>query len=101
MINLIKEKDNQDDFEVFNYSSNEFLICGEYPAPFMFNLTTSIDADASDTYNDMYVTQGHIDEVFEKIKDANEDDIFVIGGSSIYNQFMPFCDTFYITHILL
>lgn len=67
LINLIKEKDKQDDFEVFNYSSNEFLICGEYPAPFMFNLTTSIDADASDTYNDMYVTQGHIDEVFEKI----------------------------------
>ena len=55
------------DFDVFNYSSNEFLICGEYPAPFMFNLTTSIDADASDTYNDLYVAQGHIDEVFEKI----------------------------------
>lgn len=35
-------------------------------------------------------------EAAEKIKDK---DVFVIGGGSVYNQLLPYCDTAYITKI--
>jgi dihydrofolate reductase len=31
--------------------------------------------------------------------DYTEDDIFIIGGGSIYNQLLPFCDRVYVTKI--
>ncbi len=39
------------------------------------------------------------DELFEKIKDLNPDDVFVIGGAMVYTLLMPHCDKLYITHI--
>ena len=39
-------------------------------------------------------------DLFNKLKDKNDDNIFVCGGGHIYEQLLPFCDTFYITHIL-
>lgn len=38
-------------------------------------------------------------ELANKIKGDTEKKIFVVGGASIYNQFMPLADTLYITHI--
>lgn len=40
-----------------------------------------------------------IDEVFELIKNFDSNDIFVIGGESIYNQFLKYCDVLYLTRI--
>ena len=40
-----------------------------------------------------------IDEMVEELKKYNDDDIFVIGGESIYRQLLPYCKTAYITKI--
>ncbi|MBP9988494.1 MAG: dihydrofolate reductase [Ruminococcus sp.] len=39
------------------------------------------------------------DELFKTIKKYNSDDVYVIGGASIYELLLPFCDTALITHI--
>jgi dihydrofolate reductase len=38
-----------------------------------------------------------IEDAIKKCQD--EDQVFIIGGGSIYRQFMPFADRLYITHI--
>lgn len=46
-----------------------------------------------------------MEEVFQKLQEYKEkrpckdDDIFIIGGQSIYEQFLPYCDTAHITYI--
>lgn len=40
----------------------------------------------------------NIDEFIEQNKDSSEE-IFIIGGKSIYEQFLPFSKKLYITHI--
>lgn len=39
------------------------------------------------------------EEVLEHIRDYPSDKVFVIGGGTIYQQMMPFCDTAYITKV--
>lgn len=38
-------------------------------------------------------------ETLELLKDYPQEDIFVIGGESIYRQFLPYCDTVHVTRI--
>lgn len=38
-----------------------------------------------------------LDELFEELKKYDTNDVFVIGGASIYRQLIPYCDTGYIT----
>lgn len=38
-------------------------------------------------------------ELSEELKKYNTDDVFVIGGESIYRMLLPFCDTVYVTKI--
>lgn len=40
-----------------------------------------------------------IEEALEEAKKYNTEDVFVIGGGSIYKQMLPYCDTAYITYI--
>lgn len=40
-----------------------------------------------------------IDELLELTKDVDTDDIYIIGGESIYRQFLPYCDTAIVTKI--
>ena len=40
-----------------------------------------------------------IDEMLETVKEYEQEEIFVIGGESIYRQLLPYCDTAYITKI--
>ena len=40
-----------------------------------------------------------IEEALEEIKKYHSEDVFVIGGGSIYRQMLPYCDTAYITYI--
>lgn len=40
-----------------------------------------------------------VDELLDTLKKYNSDDVYVIGGSSIYELLMPYCDTAIITHI--
>lgn len=36
-------------------------------------------------------------EVLEKVKDTPADDIFLIGGASVYRQLLPYCDRALVT----
>lgn len=38
-----------------------------------------------------------LDELFVELKKYDTDDVFVIGGASVYRQLIPFCDTGYVT----
>lgn len=43
-----------------------------------------------------------LDDFYDYIKTLNIDDkreIYIIGGAQIYNQFLPYCDTLYISEI--
>lgn len=39
------------------------------------------------------------DELMEELKKYNTDDIYVIGGESVYRMMLPYCDTVYVTKI--
>lgn len=38
-----------------------------------------------------------VEEAMEYLKDFNSDDIYVIGGESIYRQMLPYCDVAHVT----
>ena len=38
-------------------------------------------------------------ELLEELKKYNPDDIYVIGGESVYRMMLPYCDTVYVTKI--
>jgi len=40
-----------------------------------------------------------LDELFTKLQQYNLDDVFVIGGASVYSQLLPYCAEFYVTKI--
>ncbi len=40
-----------------------------------------------------------VDELLEKVKAYNSDDVYIIGGDSIYKQFLPYCDEAIVTKI--
>ena len=40
-----------------------------------------------------------VEEALEAVADYAEEGVYVIGGESIYNQFLPYCDTAIITKI--
>lgn len=40
-----------------------------------------------------------VDELLEKIKEYNSDDVYVLGGAQIYSLLLPYCDTALITHV--
>lgn len=60
------------------------------------NIVVSIDPDFK---VDGAQVCHNFSELFSALKQYNSDDIFVIGGASIYNQLMPYCDKAYITKI--
>ncbi len=40
-----------------------------------------------------------LDELFEELKKYNDDEVYIIGGTSVYEQLLPYCDTAYVTKI--
>lgn len=40
-----------------------------------------------------------IEEALEELKKYNSEDVYVIGGDSIYAQMLPYCDTAHVTKI--
>lgn len=40
-----------------------------------------------------------MEELLEHLKEYDSSEIFIIGGESIYRQFLPYCDTAYVTRI--
>ncbi len=56
-------------------------------------------SDDKDFQRDDVIICSSMNEVLEKIKDYNSDDVYVIGGASVYAQLIPYCDTAYITKV--
>ncbi len=40
-----------------------------------------------------------IDELFEQLKRYDTNTVYVIGGSSVYEQLLPYCETVYVTKV--
>ena len=38
-----------------------------------------------------------IDEMVEELKKYNSEDVYIIGGDSIYKEFLPYCDVAHVT----
>lgn len=53
--------------------------------------------DDPDELFDSAFTAYSVEDALEK--SVNEEEIFIIGGGSVYSQFMPLADRLYITHI--
>lgn len=49
--------------------------------------------------DDRVVICRSLEELFSKIKGYEMDDVFVIGGESIYNQLLPYCNEALVTKI--
>ncbi|HKL79100.1 MAG TPA: dihydrofolate reductase [Mobilitalea sp.] len=45
------------------------------------------------------VVVGSVKEALEAVKDYRTEDIYVIGGASIYEQMLPYCDVAHVTKI--
>lgn len=45
------------------------------------------------------VVCNNIEEALEELKKYKSEDIYVIGGESIYRQFLPYCDVAHVTKI--
>ena len=43
---------------------------------------------------------GSVEEVMELLKAYHTDDVYIIGGESVYRQFLPLADTVYVTKIM-
>ena len=40
-----------------------------------------------------------VDELLEELKKYNDEDIYIIGGDSIYKQLLPYCNVAHVTKI--
>lgn len=54
------------------------------------------------TRNPNYQVKGAIichsvEEVLEELKKYNSEDVYIIGGDSIYQEFLPYCDVAHVT----
>lgn len=57
-----------------------------------------LSKDSNYTVKDAVVVHSK-DELFEELKKYNSDEIFIIGGESIYNMLYQYCDTAHVTKI--
>ena len=56
------------------------------------------------TKNKDYSVKGAVlvhtkEELFEELKKYSADEVYVIGGESVYRMLLPYCDTVYVTKI--
>lgn len=57
-----------------------------------------LTTDKKYTVKDAIVVHS-IDELLEELKKYNDDDIYVIGGDSVYKQMLPYCKVAHVTKI--
>jgi dihydrofolate reductase len=74
---------------------NTWLSLPKRPLPNRENIivTRTLDDDFA------IKVQGDPKTIINKLKQATESDIWIIGGAEIYRQFLPFCNSVYITRI--
>lgn len=59
----------------------------------------NIVLDASGTYHDGAVTVSTVEALNQELTKYNTDDVFIIGGASVYRLMLNGCDTAYITKV--
>ena len=69
---------------------------GGQPLKQITNIVLTTDKDYS--VKDAIVVHT-IDELLEELKKYNDEEIYVIGGESIYRELLPFCKEAYVTRI--
>lgn len=72
---------------------NTFRSIGR-PLPNRTNIVLSMDAGLT---LDGCVVVHSTDEALKKAREAEQEEIFIIGGASIYQQFIPFAERLYLT----
>ena len=66
------------------------------PLPKRTNIVMTTDQD----YDGRGAVVVHSEEeLFEELKKYVDEDIFIIGGESIYRMMLPYCDTAYVTRL--
>ena len=66
------------------------------PLPKRTNIVLTTDQD----YDGRGAVVVHsTEELFDELKKYSDEDIFIIGGESIYRMMLPYCDTAYVTRL--
>ena len=73
-----------------------YLSLPKRPLPGRTNIVVTLDKDFK---AEGAIVVFNLKELFEKVKEYNEEDVFVCGGASIYNQLAKYCHKAYITKI--
>ena len=71
---------------------------GVLPNRFNIVLTNNREKYNEEMYLDDIYISNNIDFLIKEFKDS-EEEVFIIGGESIYKQFLPYCDRIYLTRI--
>lgn len=66
--------------------------------PLKNRINIVLTTDKSFTAKDAVIVHS-MEEAMEEIKKYNTENVYVIGGASIYQQMLVYCDTAYITYI--
>ncbi len=74
---------------------NTFFSLPKHPLPGRRNIVLTTQADF--TFEGVDVL--HSQEEALAFLNSQEDEVFVIGGGSVYRQLLPFADKLYLTHI--
>ncbi|MGI5920549.1 MAG: dihydrofolate reductase [Syntrophomonadaceae bacterium] len=69
---------------------------GKKPLKDRVNIVLS---ESRDFTNEKLTICCSLSELFSELKKYNRDDVFVIGGESVYTQLLPFCEKAYVTKI--
>ena len=92
--------------DLFNFrdlTSGKIVILGSntlatFPGGRALKNRTNIVLHPSQEYHPENTTVVHsIDELLVEVKKYNTNDVFVIGGASVYKQMLQYCDTAYVT----
>lgn len=92
--------------DLFNFrdlTTGKIVILGSntlatFPGGRALKNRTNIVLHPSEEYRPENTTVVHsIDQLLEEVKKYDTDDVFVIGGASVYKQMIPYCNTAYVT----
>ncbi|HOO26202.1 MAG TPA: dihydrofolate reductase [Clostridiales bacterium] len=75
---------------------NTFLsLPGQNPLPNRVNIVLS----RSKNFNpDGIVLINSLEDLLEKLQEFESEDIFIVGGQSVYKMMLPYCHKIYVTH---
>lgn len=93
------------DLEYFKRTTNGHIVVMGYNTYMSLPIKplpnrTNIVITRKDIELDGCIVVNSIDNLFKKLDDIKDNkEVFIIGGASIYEQFLPYSDRLFITHI--